>query len=265
VVPPSGEPNTYTLSLRRTVETAPGEGGGNGGGGDGGGGDDGGGGGDDGGGGGSVEANDAALDALTVSGFDLSPGFDRGTVEYRVNVPRSTGRVNVTVTLSDPLNGSVKINGISALSGVVRPVTLSGDVTEVTIVTAAQNGDTMTYRVRVYKALAAPVDESDFILTLPDEAQGIVGFPRASVKIYQLGYATGEGAEDLPRTVTLTVPEDAGLTVHQWYIDEKPKGAAASITINARDYAIGRHTLSVVIRKGDRYYSKTMAFFVALE
>jgi tRNA threonylcarbamoyladenosine modification (KEOPS) complex Pcc1 subunit len=95
------------------------------------------------GGGGSTEANDAALAGLTVSGGALSPGFARATTNYTVNVPNYTTSVNVNASLSDTINGSMKINGISANSGVAKPVTLSGDSTTITIETMAQNGNTM--------------------------------------------------------------------------------------------------------------------------
>jgi hypothetical protein len=160
-------------------------------------------------------------------------------------VPENTTSVNVTARLSDTINGSIKINGISSISGTAKPVTLSGDVTVITITTAAGNGDTMSYKVTVNKAVKAPVSASTFILSLPDEA--IEGFPAASKKIYQRGYENGPYADDLPRTFTVTVA--AGLTVHQWYVDGIPKEAEDHITIkiNARDYAFGDHSLSRLV------------------
>jgi hypothetical protein len=258
VVPAGGEAKEYALALKRLAENASGDSGEGSGPGTG----------DPDPGTGSpdpVEANSAALAGLTVSSGVLSPGFDKTIPSYTVKVLDTTVSVNVTATLPDS-TGTIRINGAAATSGTAHTVTLPEDSTVITIETTMPNREIMTYKVRVIKSVkTAPVSDSGFTLSLPDDV-GIQGFPQASIKIYQRGSVPGElYFADLPRTFTVTVPGDAGLTVYQWYVDGIPKGTANSIIIDAKNYAEKDHFLSVVILKGGKYYSRGMTFTVALQ
>jgi hypothetical protein len=254
VVPENGDVKEYTLTIKRQAEDAGGS--------DPGGSDPGG---SDPGAGGSAEVNDAALAALTVTNGPLSPGFNRAITGYTVNVLDTLTAVGVTATLEDTA-GSIMINGAPATSGTAATVNLGGDATVITIITTMPNRATMTYKVTVIKNVQeVPDPDMGFTLSLSDEASGIGGFPAASVKIYQQGFLPGEPYyADFPGSFTVTVPADAGFTVVQWYVDGLEKGSGNSITINARDYAEKDHSLSIVILKGNKYYSRKMTFTVAL-
>jgi uncharacterized repeat protein (TIGR02543 family) len=61
------------------------------------------------------------------------------------------------------------------------------------------------------------------------------------------------------QTITIT---GSGYTNPRWLVDGDLKGTAASITINAADYGIGGHNLSLIINKSGVTWSKDITFTV---
>lgn len=95
------------------------------------------------------------LQNLTVSPGPLTPPFNSNLQSYEVNVVNSIGSVSVTPTRQDP-NATITVNGQAATSGQARPITLNGpgQLTTITIVVTAQNGNNKTYFVNVSRGVS---------------------------------------------------------------------------------------------------------------
>jgi hypothetical protein len=98
-------------------------------------------------------------------------------------------------------------------------------------------------------------------ITLSMEDETIGGFPN-SLTIYKLG----DGSDpDYVRTLTITIPVNPDYTEYRWFVDGIQKGVSNSITLDAAQYPLGRHTVTAVVKKAGVYYSKEMAFTVVYE
>jgi PGF-pre-PGF domain-containing protein len=119
-----------------------------------------------------VPANNANLSGLAVSRGTLSPGFSPATTSYNVSVDHDVAAIDVTATMADA-NASMKIDSMSANSGVAKTVTLqdAGTQTVINIVVTAEDTTTKkTYTIIVNRA-AAPDEEVSYLITV-DPATG---------------------------------------------------------------------------------------------
>jgi uncharacterized repeat protein (TIGR02543 family) len=71
-------------------------------------------------------------------------------------------------------------------------------------------------------------------------------------------FTLSQGGSD---SKTITINGD-GYTDPRWYVDGALKGTAGSITINAGDYGVGVHSLSLIINKDGGIWSKDITFTV---
>jgi hypothetical protein len=53
-----------------------------------------------------------------------------------------------------------------------------------------------------------------------------------------------------------------GWTGGDWLVDGEGRGSGTGFTVNAVDYAVGGHTLQVLVHDGTKYWSKTIPFTV---
>ncbi len=79
------------------------------------------------------------LSSLKVDGYELSPVFDSNVLEYSVNVPPNTTKINISATKKD---------STSSVSGTGEFDVVEGE-NKFTIDVKAQNGDLRTYTINV--------------------------------------------------------------------------------------------------------------------
>ena len=91
--------------------------------------------------------NDYFLKSLSVSGYSLTPAFNMYTSEYEIVVPADTSYINVSATARD---SGAKVSGTGK-------ITLTGDVTKVTVTVTASSGETKKYNITVARETSSTV------------------------------------------------------------------------------------------------------------
>ena len=91
--------------------------------------------------------NDYFLKTLSVSGYSLTPAFNMYTSEYELVVPADTSYINVSATARD---SGAKVSGTGK-------ITLTGDVTKVTVTVTASSGETKKYNITVARETSSTV------------------------------------------------------------------------------------------------------------
>jgi hypothetical protein len=112
------------------------------------------------------------------------------------------------------------------------------------ITNAAGSGDTMTITV------VFPVT-GDQAITLVFTDDGDGAFSQENFAISQ----------SLSESQTVTSP-GSDYTNHRWFVDGDLKGTTDTIAIDAVDYSVGKHNLTLLISKGGISWSKEMSFTV---
>jgi hypothetical protein len=64
------------------------------------------------------------------------------------------------------------------------------------------------------------------------------------------------------RTADIALAGAEGYTDIQWSVDGEAAGTGGSFTVDAWDYALGTHSVTVELKKDGAPYSKTVAFTV---
>jgi len=95
-----------------------------------------------------VQSSDNTLKGLSVSGYDMSPAFNKDTTNYEVTVPNSANEIIVNHSKNND-KASVEVIGANNLK--------VGDNT-VTVKVTAENGSVKEYKIIVHKE--GPVDDS---------------------------------------------------------------------------------------------------------
>lgn len=79
------------------------------------------------------------LSSLSIEGYELSPAFAKGTLEYNISVPNEVRQINISATKED---GTASITGIGTRD-------LVEGANKIDIVVTAENGATKTYVINV--------------------------------------------------------------------------------------------------------------------
>jgi hypothetical protein len=115
----------------------------------------------------------------------------------------------------------------------------------------AEDGTTNTYLVTVTSSGSV----GSINITLPIEDESIGGFP----------YDTTIYKRRNPQALTITIPANPAYTEYRWFVDSVQKDSSNTITLDALDYPVGYHSVSVMVKKADVYYSKEITFTVVYE
>lgn len=94
-------------------------------------------------------SNNAYLSNLAFSGGDLEPDFDPDVVEYTVYADAAVSNVYITPTVAP--DATITVNGESVKSGTSFSVQTHTGKNTNTIIVTAQNGDTKTYTITVFR------------------------------------------------------------------------------------------------------------------
>lgn len=79
------------------------------------------------------------LKSLSVDGYELSPAFDKDTLEYKISVPDTETQVKVNASVQDT---TARVSGTGTKE-------LSEGINKIDIIVTAQNGSTKTYTILV--------------------------------------------------------------------------------------------------------------------
>ena len=171
------------------------------------------------------------------------------TINYGSPSDDATGRFPSLKIDAAEINKSGNLSKVTEQNkGGVLTYSYEGTDTPVILIKAETNGQDI-YDVIIQDL--PPINQPITLVVFDDAGQG--AFSKDAFTVYKSG-AT--------QTINLT----GTWTSQQWYGDGVFKGAANSLTINAANYMIGGHTVTVEVKNGDIIpWSKTLTFTVAAE
>lgn len=109
-------------------------------------------------------STNANLKSLTVDGYELTPAFDKNTLEYRVEVPNEVTSVNISLTKED-FTAQISGDGLKELT--------EGD-NKFEIIVTAQKGNSKTYVVNVYRKeldpISVKIDNKEYFIVRKTDA-----------------------------------------------------------------------------------------------
>ncbi len=123
-------------------------------------------------------SKDNYLKSLTVKDYELSPAFDKDTLEYKVSVPDTVEQIQVSALVNDARS---RVTGAGTID-------ISEGTNKVEIVVTAQNGGTRTYTltvdVRDLNPIEVDVDGEKYTIVKKDTLlKDVVGFSKSTMTI----------------------------------------------------------------------------------
>jgi len=173
--------------------------------------------------------NDASLASLATSAGSLNPSFTSATTSYSApDVSISTESITLTPTLSDS-NASIKVNGISVISGSSATVSLGYGDNMIRIVVTAEDGVmTQTYVLTVHRTIPASLAAT--FTSAGNVPVNINGFTATGSTVnFALNYAPATGTN-------LTVVNNTGLPFINGTFDNLAQGQAVALNYNGVTY-----------------------------
>jgi YVTN family beta-propeller protein len=170
----------------------------------------------------SVRSANVDLSALALNAGSLSPAFSPNVTAYTVELPADAANVDVTATTSDTV-ATMKVNGLTATSGMPRTVSLQPGNNTVTTAVYAQDG----------------INEKTYTLTIN----------RANANLSSLSVNTGTLSPAFaPNTIAYAVTAPGN--VSQIGVTAVLSDPAATLTIDGQLVADSSVTQSVYLQQG---------------
>ena len=168
-----------------------------------------------------VASNDNTLKGLAVSGYTISPAFDKDTLEYTVKIPYEADSVIVNADKNDS-KASVAINGATGLQ-------VGENIVEVVV--TAEDGTPKTYKIKVTR------EEK---VETPVELDGDATLSKLNVSGYTLSPTFKPGINVYSMTVQSTVD---GLKV-----DAVPTSSKATVEVSGNlNWSYGMNTITITV------------------
>ncbi|MDR0300934.1 MAG: fibronectin type III domain-containing protein, partial [Treponema sp.] len=185
----------------------------------------------------------------TVGNFVFTNPTSTGTViseadkTVTVRVPFGTNLTSLTPSVTAASGWTCATSGAKNFTNPVEYVFTKGDATQIYCVTVIPNGD------GEIEINPPPITDID-----------IPGFPTTSFSLSR----SEAGGIITSKDITLT---GTGYTSIQWWVGEKDKTLSATngrmtFTVNASEYTLGQHTLTVIVFKEGVPYSSEVDFNV---
>lgn len=196
------------------------------------------------------------LKSLSVDGYEISPGFDKNTLEYKVSVPETETQIKINAS---PADGKARVSG----AGVID---ISEGNNTVSIVVTAENGSTKTYTLNVDVRDLNPIEvevenEKYTIVKKSDLLTESVGFVLNSVTIdgievpaykNELAGLTLVGLKDSSGKISMYIYDESSKSYSKYVelrsssitllpidIESTPKGFSKdNMVINGHDYEV---------------------------
>lgn len=123
-------------------------------------------------------SKDNNLKSLTVEGYELSPAFDKDTLEYSVSVPDTVEKIKVVAQVND---STARVSGTGEIE-------LSQGINKVQVVVTAQNGSLKTYTISIdvkdLNPIEVDIDGSKYtVVKKPELLTEPIGHTAATIKI----------------------------------------------------------------------------------
>lgn len=175
-----------------------------------------------------VASSDNNLNNMSVSGYTISPAFNKDTLEYSVTIPNEADAIIVNTEKSDS-KATVAINGATGLQ--------VGENT-VEVVVTAEDGSSKIYKIKVTREekVEVPV-EKDKDATLS--------------KLNVSGYTLSPTFKPNINTYTMTVQS----TVDGLKVDAIPTSSKATVEVSGNlnwQYGMNTITITVTAENGDK-------------
>ena len=172
-------------------------------------------------------SSDAYLENLEVTGYTITPVFDKDTDHYTLTVDADVDKVTIVATVSDD-RATVTGDGEKDLTFGSNPFTIT---------VKAENGDEKPYYLTIERELSDDVKLSD----LKVEGETITGFdPDVS------SYDYGTIPNDKTSLEVTGTPEDPNATVEVTGNDNLQVGEnTITVTVKAQDGTEGTYTITV--------------------
>lgn len=118
------------------------------------------------------------LSGLSIDGYELTPGFDKDTLEYTIELIPGTERINVNTSLESDV-ASVRGNG---------EVEVTDGMNTITITVIAENGNEKTYVIKAHMEEKDPIiikmDNQEYtVIKKREYIKPIDGYKEGTVKI----------------------------------------------------------------------------------
>ncbi len=219
----------------------------------------------------SPQTGDATLKNLEVSGYTLSPSFDKDVTSYTVTVPSNETSVTVIGAVND---SDATVTGLGN-------VTLSGDSTTRTIKVTASDGTEKEYTVTIVKnASPSPSDDDDTPAPGPggddddtptpgpglDDDDTTKSSDADLLSLGVSGYTLSPSFDKDVTSYTVTIPKEAAkVTVTgssssskatidglgDITIDADAESAVATVSVTAEDGTIKKYVINIVKNNED--------------
>ena len=160
-------------------------------------------------------SKDNTLKSLSVTGYKLSPEFNKNTTEYSVDVSDDTETVNVTASVND---STAHVSG----TGIID---VSEGKNKINIVVTAQNGSTKTYVINVTVKDLNPIniniDGNNFsVVKKANLLTNPTGFTATTIKINDIEVPAFES--ELAKITLVGLKNEEG-TIALYMFDESKK------------------------------------------
>jgi predicted outer membrane repeat protein len=187
--------------------------------------------------------------------LDINPQFAApaaGDYHLTVNSPA----INAGNNNNYPVTTGGGWNGDSPVYSAYNAISLASLKEQVRLALAKDSGGADRFR-------GTAIDMGAF-----EEPGGISsGIPAITLTIDDAGQgAFSQGTFTINKTgnqsQTVNLESGEGYSSPVWYVDGVQAGTGTSVTVNAADYAVGGHSLSLVVQKGGVPWSKSITFTV---
>lgn len=201
-------------------------------------------------------SKDNNLKSLSIEGYEISPAFNKDTLEYTATVPSTVDKINIVATKND---------STASVEGAGEKEVVEGS-TPFEIVVTAQNGSTKTYKLVVtvedINPIELTIDNKKYsVVKRQDNLEKPTGFDETTVKIGEIEVPafksetlnlTLVGIKDEAGKISLAIYEDGKYKEYMelnsnqitLYLLELPKNeeySKATIKINGKDVEVYKY------------------------
>jgi acyl-CoA hydrolase len=179
-----------------------------------------------------------------------TPTVTRGTTLQFTGTVEATGGLPTTVTwrvVEEDIKKGTTISATGGLLTVDKDETAGRSLT----VKATSTKDTTKFDTATVTVSAGP----EYVVTISLDFAGNIILSGGD----ETNTISKDGNDDHPTSLTLSAE---GYDSPAWYVDGVAKGSAGSITINAEDYDVRRHSVSFTGSRDGVLYAKEISFTV---
>ncbi|MGI9310441.1 MAG: cadherin-like beta sandwich domain-containing protein [bacterium] len=192
----------------------------------------------------AAASDDATLNALSLSGVTLAPGFTSGNMSYTASVTNDVDSTTITATATDSANATIAYNTPQDTDGNTNDadVELVEGENTITITVTAADGTTNAYTITVTRAAAsASTDATLSELSLA----GVTLAPTFTAST--TSYTANVGDDASSTTITATATDTTGATI-AYNTPQDTDGNTDDAAVNLIE---GENTITITVTAED--------------